>query len=405
MKRRCGHAEQGNTLVAVLLAGLLIMALGLGMLSETTVDLSISRRAADWESAFYAAWAGVEHSLGLLNARFPDYVGLPKDELVLTVPETAIGNGTYEVTVTSLGANRFRAESVGQARGSRRRLVATFAFRNANAGYYHVWGAEEYKIGGNSIIVGDLYSANAVTLDGGTHVVRNADGVGGNVAARNRVTLDGTVVVDGDVTAQVVEIKSSTVKVKGTVTTGFGPDIAMPEITLDGIRAMKPEPVDPYNLTGPVDLDCTKTSGRPKPCDGGYYIHRGDLTVHGNFKGRTVIGVEGSTGGATRTVQIPEDLRKVRDASGNLVDPDALFAIVSDGDSNLTIKGGRTVEALLYTTDHRVDLPGNVTVIGSIIAHKVDNNGNLFFQLDPIFRDLMPGLPGVRLVVVEWHEE
>ncbi|HYG57384.1 MAG TPA: hypothetical protein VD902_04895 [Symbiobacteriaceae bacterium] len=391
------RSQRGNVLAAVLVAAFLIMAVGLGVLRQATMEHGISRRAADWESAFYEAWAGVEHSLAVMNARFPDYVGRPPGEVVLSVPQTALGNGSYAVTVTSLGNNRYKAVATGRSRSETRTLAATLAFGNASAAYYHIWGSENYNIGGNSVIKGDLYSADEISLDGGTHVVRTPSGIGGNLAARNKITLGGTVVVDGDVTAREVVLTGSPV-VKGKISTGFGPEVSMPEITLTGIKAMTPALLNPTNPTANYTLDCTKTTGRHAACDGGYYLHKGDLTVYGEFKGRTVVGVEGTTSGGARKVEIAKDIVKPADCT-------CVLAVVGDGNSSLTLKGGLTVEALLYTTDQRVDLPGAVTVHGAIIAHKVDNNGNLFFAYDEGIGDMMPGLPGVRLIVKEWREE
>lgn len=397
--RHLAEERAGRALLSIMLAAALVMAAGLAVLSEATTNHGISSTSADWESAYHLAWAGVEHSLALMNASFPTFVGPTAGERVLEVPATALGPGSYTSVVTALGENRFQIHSSGTARSRTRELRAVLAFRHNSGRYFHIYSARSFSISGESRIYGDLYSAEDIALSGTTKVVDGIEGslVTGSVIAQGKVTLGGSLTIYGDVVAREVQINGSAVRVHGQIRTGYGPFIPYPRLDLRGVKALTP------TLLTTSTLDCDATPLAPPCQDGGYYTREGNLSVKGSFRAPVVIAVENGE------LTVNGHVTRRRDGAGNLLNPHALIALVSDTStgSSIKVKPNLNVEALLYTGEQvlesgSVETPGKSHVYGAIITYQLINGGSLNFRADTEVTDQLPGLPGVHLMVVEW---
>lgn len=355
--------QAGQALLSVLVASMLLMAIVLGLMLQARGDMRRARNQSDWEAAFYLAWAGVEHALADLSALPPkDLVEAAAGVSLVHIPATELGRGTYSTSAAASGNYRFEVISEGLVGDQRRRIRAILGWRMAHPSYYDIWGAENYRIGGNSIISGDMYSQNDIILDGST-------------------------IVQGDVYASgIVDIRGSAV-VEGTVNEGVDL-VDMPVITTEPLGGLTTHELFP-GADGKVHLDC-RGSPLPEPCMGYNYIWSGTtapLWVRGTFTGRVVISAAGD-------IEVTGDILKGSPAS--------VIAVVTEG--KILLNGGIQCDCLLFSGANEITLPGNTTVNGTIIARNVDNKGNLFFNVDPLLSDLMPGIPGVRLVVVEWSE-
>jgi hypothetical protein len=109
--------EAGIILITTLLLMVLLMILGTAGLALSRTDLMISRNLTTGTQALWLARAGTEIGKNWLE------LNLPGTPLPMTLGPAMLANGTYTVTIASLGSGSYRIVSVGLGPEESRRVV------------------------------------------------------------------------------------------------------------------------------------------------------------------------------------------------------------------------------------------------------------------------------------------
>lgn len=146
-----------------------------------------SARGRNWTQALHVAEAGVQEAIGRLEASG----GVAPAPFAGTVTE-----GSYDVTVTSLGRNRYQIDATGTT-GSVAGLETTRSLRVVMAPprsfSYALFSLTNVRTKNNDTVIGDVWANGSVTVD-------QNDLVDGSVtAATGWVFLDNNSMVTGDV--------------------------------------------------------------------------------------------------------------------------------------------------------------------------------------------------------------
>ena len=117
------------------------------------------------------AEAGIDKAVASLNRTGGSYTG---------EPETALGSGSYSVTVTDVDQNTKRVEAVGyipNKTNSKLKSTATVTMQKG-AGLSFAYGIQAgeggFDIGGGSRVIGSVYSNNDINISGGGVITGDA---------------------------------------------------------------------------------------------------------------------------------------------------------------------------------------------------------------------------------------
>jgi hypothetical protein len=174
------QGESGIALVAVMIVILLLTILGAGLLSSALLENKMIHRVEDQKQAFYLAQAGVEYS------RFR----LQKDLTWRTEGYNEdLGQGAYEVIVSEHGANNLKIISTGTVGKAKRTIEVGM----------------NYSVAENNVIKElSTYSAVSGSDMTFTHKCYFYDmgnlRVNGNIKFYHDVSLDGRIILTGNVT-------------------------------------------------------------------------------------------------------------------------------------------------------------------------------------------------------------
>lgn len=172
--------ESGMAFVAVMIVILLLTVLGAGLLASALLENKIVHGLEDQKQAYYLAQAGVEFARFRLQKNLAwRTTGTGED----------LGNGDYTVAVSDNGANNLKIISTGRVGRAQRTL---------EVGIY-------YMVGHNDLI-SELSTYTAIS--GGEMVFTNQCSfhnmgnlrANGNVKFYNHVSLDGKIILTGNVT-------------------------------------------------------------------------------------------------------------------------------------------------------------------------------------------------------------
>jgi hypothetical protein len=160
--QECWSDESGVALVTVLGVILVITALAFGSYMLAQQALLEAHRVEDETQAYRAAASGLDRELATFQ----------ESGLGETYPKTgSTGDGTYTITVESIGASRYRLVSTGVGRdGSEEAVAQEFYFLNLWKMNFAGTGQQSLVSGGGHItggsnIVGPFYMKGDLTLD------------------------------------------------------------------------------------------------------------------------------------------------------------------------------------------------------------------------------------------------
>lgn len=167
----CGrHGERGVAMVMTVIVIMVAASLAALVLVQGSSTERNSGRGANWNEALHVAEAGVDQAIALIGST---------NGAVPAPFSGTTAEGTYSVTVTDLGRNRYQMDSAGTA-GTAQSLRATREVRVILAPPVSFEFA--------------LFSLTDVNTKNNNHVV-------GDIWANGSVIVDQNDVVDGDITA------------------------------------------------------------------------------------------------------------------------------------------------------------------------------------------------------------
>ena len=185
--RRERRDEQGFALVtAVILMAIMAMLAALAVQNGTHSERT-SARGKNWTQSLHIAEAGVQQAIALLQA----------SNGASPAPFSgSVSDGSFDVTVTALGRNRYQIDSTGTS-GRGAGLVTSRAVRVTMAPprsfSYALFSLTDVNTKNNDTVVGDIWANGSVVVD------QNDLVDGSVVAATGRVFLDNNSRVMGDV--------------------------------------------------------------------------------------------------------------------------------------------------------------------------------------------------------------
>ncbi|MBU2590454.1 MAG: hypothetical protein KKC21_00330 [Nitrospinae bacterium] len=384
--------ERGIALIASLLILAALTTLSIVAVNTTITDSMISGNVKEIKEAHYIAQAGISHAAEYLRVNQAIWDGATASAQTLTLGSTAIGAGSYSVTMTAAGVDRRRIISTGTTdSGATRRIEAFFGITSATIPTAMVTGGA-LEISGNPTIsgtCGSVHSNTDLTISGNPEISGSAtassacsgapcsiapaqdvpvvvptnfynladipfthtlkcDGTGAFNAAGTQVTpppagwaYDGSKwVLSGKTPADNLKVR---VDCDVEVTTNGGSD------------------ADPLSVTIYADGDF-KVSGNPTMGELNI-ITTGNVEISGNINGNA---------GSSAEISVIAGLDVKISGNGNLSAPAAgmfegLF-VVGGGDLDLVGNVETTQISGLMAVHEQIKFSGNPTLIGAVIA-------------------------------------
>lgn len=305
---------EGSALFITMLAVVIISLLAGSLSSLSIQNASNFYFQEKAQKAFFLAEAGANEAVALLKEDF-DY----KDD-DSNFPLTALGEGSYDVTIIETGGFVV-IRSVGTVRGISRDVSITVADDSANDAFnFAFFSNGDMTIQGNPDVTGDIHSNQTVNITGNPTV-------SGTASASEVVNITGTPILGA--------------------TQDGAPVIPFPAFDFNFY----------YNLADPGDRYAGNQNWAGNqtltPANGVIYVD-GDIRISGNLNITGAIVVTGSitiNGNVTQTGITGLPLLMSRDSyiriNGNILDADGL----------------------MYSGSNDIQIYGNINMTGQIIAY------------------------------------
>jgi len=320
--------RRGSALTITILMTVLV-SISAGSLSKLTMNENqLQYRNLRLIKAFHLAEAGVAEAYALIKGDWT----LKDDPSAF--PETNVGEGIYDVTMLDIGG-RVVIESKGKVYGIEKTLLVEITSDPGDPAFdYAIFGGDEVRLE-NFTVNGDVHSNDRLRLRDDTTVI-------GTASADD---LD----VDGD--------SSATTEIDGAA--------PVPFVTFNFNYY--------YNLADPADRytgNVNWSDVNLQPSNGVIYVN-GDVVIDGTSQ---------LTGAIVATGEISISGTFTRFEYGNLPS-------LMSRDKKVRVNGNYTFAAgLLYSGGAEVDINGNGTIIGVLIAFDEINGDDstiTFAELNP----------------------
>ena len=398
MKKLLQSKKRGSAIPLAVIAVLILLAMGTGLLSLGLNSRVFSIRTTSDIMARCAADAGLTMALFRMNEKLPT---LSWD--VSTLPQAIDANlpncdATYSYTVTGDLANGYTIKSVGKAEGVQRTVSATLRLKGLfdNA----IFVEQSIIMNNNNQILG--YNSDTgetdLKIQIGTH----------STAPGSIIFGSGT--IDGDVVVGIGGDPETVVKSGGTVkgvTYALSEEYELPTIT------------PPTLLPDMGTIDVLSTT-LLSPADSGRYtsitslhgeileISGGDVVLHitGNINMDNFSEIR-ITDGSSLTLYVDGNITCINGAginnpSGNCTD----FTLYGTGTEPqvFELKNNSDVFGAVYAPNADIILKNNAVLHGSVTAKNFTIKNNGIFYYDAALSDVSIIDEGVRFVVKRWYE-
>ncbi len=384
-------SRQGSALITVMGIIILIALVGVGMVALGRQQIHSARRLRDYAKAQIIAESGANAAYSLLKTNFA--ARLNPDNF----PLTSFGDGSYDVTVTSVTNDMAAITSTGLcglARAVVRVDLKNFPLPGPTNQPPLAEGAYAY-----AAVSGDTMTWNGngtMTINGagihsnGRYKMTGCEVITGqncNVSSSVEIWSTGTTEIHGDAQAPVWKGTSPANITEGTPTTRSVPLVTIPNIDLSRYYQAALQNGQVYNgdihLTGSTDLIVP----------GGIMWVNGNLTL--NRSGR-MIGCFIATGDVNVT------------GSGDQEKVASYPAFISrDGDVDMS--GSGDIHGLVYARSGSIEKTGNGVVVGSMMcAGTFDKGGGWDLLIYENSTPIAPGDPNTsvrdRVVITAWQD-
>ncbi len=400
MKKLQQSKRRGSAIPLAVLAVLILLAMGTGLLSLGLNSRVFSIRTTSGISARCAADAGLTMALFRMNEKLPT---LSWDDS--TIPQAIDAylpncDATYSYTITGDLAGEYIIKSVGKADQAQRTVSATLRLKGLFDSAIFV--EESIIMNNNNQIVG-YNSATGETdlkIQIGTHSTETGS------------IIFGSGTIDGDVVVGIGGDPVTVVESGGTIT---GVTYALSEEY--ELPTIKP----PTLLTDMGTIDVLSTTVL-NPADSGRYtsitsLHGEILEISG---GDVVLHITGNIymdnfseiridDGSSLTLYVDGNITCINGAginnpSGNCSD----FTLYGTGTGTepqvFELKNNSDVFGAIYAPNADIILKNNAVLHGSVTAKNFTIKNNGIFYYDAALSDVSIIDVGVRFVVKRWYE-
>lgn len=402
---RCGGAWQrgGSAVVLVVLATVVLSALGVGLLRLGLSSRIYSVRVAEQAQARCAADAGLAKAVFAMNEKLKikpwSDTGLPA-EADQTLPNS---DATFDYSVSVDGGN-YTVESVGNSAEALKRVNSILRLKGLFEGAIVTQGPLILKPG---MVVDGYNSSDPLDTDVDLQIATTS-------TAADQVVLNAGVTIDGDVFVGMDSDPSTVIKDLGA-TTGYRSslteEIEFPAVTLPGYTSPDTtiEAKGATVTVGPAD------SGRYEAIDLKRTSDLGILEIAG---GDVVLYVTGDidmgqdceiviNNGASLTLYLDGDLTADNNAGfNNGTQIPANFKLYGTGtDQDFDIRSKSDVFGAVYAPNADVTIMASGDVYGSVVANSFEMKSGGNFYYDEALSNVTVDDDGVRFVVKRWSEE
>jgi len=306
-----------------------------------------------------------------------------------------------------LGSQLVQVTARGASQQEQRRLEAVFRLTPESLFQFALFGDQFLNIGGN--VLTDSYRSSVGPYDPapgpGSNAGHNGD-IGTNAVAPGGVAVSGSLFIDGQV-AVGYDVPDPLSVVVGYdplfITGGTSP----PSDTQDVVSQSSVFPMPP--VTVPAGLPCAdftvssdtvetlSPAGGPK--GDGVYCYR-DLTLQG---GGTL-----SPSGPVTVYITGQFIARGNSVMGLASDPTQLVVLMSaSGDATLeqgTLTGSTEFYGALYGPQSTLQITGNATIFGSVIAQSINVSGSAAIHYDEAMTDLTQVSNTFKTTRIAWRE-
>lgn len=150
----------GYVLVSSILAVSLLLAGGVAILTRVTTEERMAVMSRDYEQAWYAAIAGIEHCLGFLRwdpTGRANMTSPTAGQVVCSVSHTR-GNSRYKATAWAASSLQVKVVATGEAGRSSRTLGAIVKYSLGNGSGLWSWGGGNLWFDGGGTLEGEVLS-------------------------------------------------------------------------------------------------------------------------------------------------------------------------------------------------------------------------------------------------------
>jgi len=415
--------NKGSVLFLSILVILFVTTITISIIYVTQKESTFQVYSQLSENALYLAEAGADYMIHILrNDTDPD-----------DITDHALGDGTFSVTVESLGNNQYKIISTGYIPNStnpraKRRIQVTVS-RDQEAFEYIALVQDEAKLNWHGTerpqIYGDIHS-NAVDGEKNSVKLLAADihaygDKNGNVTSVGEVVLQDASTVEGNIDASKLDAKGGSTY--GSYSGEAADPVSFPAIDYDFFKNIASTVI--YTQDGFDTVVNDSWDGSQYYLNGVYYIE----DFSGGKGGGTLYldtdkGSPYTHGQGTVTVLgtiITENKFVIQDVdayyhNANYSSGHYYPAIVARGGIDISGAIGEqdspdgpvTITGLLYTEEGTIYSkcrdPGNrVYIYGSETAYKIHNDNYFTLKYDPNVKYLS-GVQGGEISILEWKE-
>ena len=396
MKRLLSSSKRGAAIPLALVAVMILLAMGVGLLSLGLNSRTYSARTALDIAARCAADAGVAKALFEMNEKLK-VKPWNDSSLPGATDESLPGcNATYSYTIAGDPVNGYTVQSTGVSGGMQRQVTCTlkpqgpFEFavfadqtlemKNSAVVDWYNFGADDeiLKIGTNSIASGAIVLKNSSTVNGDVVV-----GVGGNpdvVISDSGATITGV--------ARALTEKSPL------------PTTVVPE----WLESLPSSGTIENNTTisnsakyGSIDLKNSKT-----------IVIDGNVTLY--VIGQIILGNSAELqieNDASLVLYLGGDFEgKNSSAVNNLTKNAKNFQIYClDGCDSMIFKNSSDFYGVIYAPNASVVMDNSAKLYGAVVAKSFEQKNSGTLSYDASLRDAGVNDEAVRFVVTNWHEQ
>lgn len=436
MKSNEHRKERGAALIVSLIFTMVILAIGIGMLTFSTHELTATRAQGDTIVSRNIAEAGVDRALVSLaenpSLRFSTPpTGMQDQPVTASVNGTTQTLGAYTITAiedTSMGV-RVKAEAVAgeasTATGPKTR-IAVIAYQSSVRGPFAqgMFGKDSIKINGN--VTTDSYNS-----EDGSY---NSQIPGNNGSIRTNGTSNGAITVNGnsDINGNIQYGpggSNKTVKITGNSKIDDGDADPSNDITAAPAPLNLPE-IEIPPITDPIGIPLGKGAVKSVSYNGNHTININtdgvyevdDFSINGNVtvnfngdialvinnafsaNGNAEFNVNGSlTIYAKKSFKMNGNVHNNKNAPTSDQQPKNFIIYGLPTCTDVHVNGNAGLVGVVYAPDAEVQFNGNAGAFGAVIGKKIDLNGNVKFHYDESLGELMSSGDGTYRIRT-WSE-